>query len=267
MNKQEILKLYKKEEDKLLVAKMLDQLEACKRKNKVTYTNFVDERQRGLLQKVLNRIQEQDYINDGGSKEAQRTIFLFYPHQLTREIIEKNYLKTIQIIEINLPNKQKGTYTHRDYLGGIMKLGLKREMIGDIVVREEGAQLIVMNEVIPFLENHLHDLIRFQKADVSVKSIKQIDTYQIQKEEKQIMVSSMRVDNVVAELVKTSRAKAEELIKQERVIVNFECVVKNSKLIHIGDKITIRGKGKFEIIEQIGNTKKNKNILKIEKYI
>ena len=60
--------------------------------------------------------------------------------------------------------------------------------------------------------------------------------------------------------------KAEEIISRERVLVNYEIVTKDSKLVKIGDKLTIRGKGKFEIKEQIGNTKKGRYILRVEKY-
>ena len=77
----------------------------------------------------------------------------------------------------------------------------------------------------------------------------------------------MRLDNIVSELVKTSRAKSEEIIKEQRVFVNYEVVEKVSKNINIGDKITIRGKGKFEIKRQIGNTKKERTILVVEKYV
>ena len=77
----------------------------------------------------------------------------------------------------------------------------------------------------------------------------------------------MRLDNIIAELAKTSRAKAEEIIRQERVSLNYEIVTKDSKLVKIGDKLTIRGKGKFEIKEQIGSTKKEKSVLKIEKCV
>ena len=76
----------------------------------------------------------------------------------------------------------------------------------------------------------------------------------------------MRLDNIVSELSKTSRTKAEEIIRQERVILNYETITKDSKLVKTGDKLTIRGKGKFVVKEQIGNTKKGRFILKIAKY-
>lgn len=267
MNKQEILKNYKNSEDKLLVAKMLDKIELCSKRNKIQNTDFLDERQKNILQKAIYRLELQNYIIFGGFQEADRNIIIFYPEKWTKEIVEKNYNIIMQVIEIILPNDLEGKYSHRDYLGGLMKLGLKREKIGDIIVWNNGAHIIVLNEVVPFLKEHLSSLTRFQKSEISIKSIEKLHPCSIQKEIIEIMVSSMRLDNIISELIKTSRAKAEQIIKEERVFINYEVETKDSKTLKIGDKITIRGKGKFEIKEQVGNTKKGKYVLNIEKYI
>lgn len=267
MNKQEILKQYKNEDDKLLIAKVLDKLEYAISKNKITNTDFLDVRQKLLVEKLLNKIDIQNYIIYGALEEAERNVIIFYPTKLNKVMVEKNYNSIIHIIEIILPNELKGKYTHRDYLGGLMKLGIKREKVGDIVVWEKGAQAIVLNEIIPFLEQNISSLIRFQKSQICVKEISELHPCEIKKEEIEIIIPSMRLDNIVSELSKTSRAKAEEIIRGERVFVNYEVIIKDSKLVKIGDKITIRGKGKFEVLEHIGNTKKGNIILKVNKYV
>ena len=246
---------------------MLDQTILCRKRNKIQNTDFLDERQQNVLKKVLYRMNVENYKIYGGFEEAERKVILFYPENWSPEILEKNYDSMMQVIRIILPNDLKGSYAHRDYLSGLMKLGLKREKIGDIMVWEEGADIIVLNEIIPFLEQHLTTLIRFQKAQIEVINISNLHQVNIQKQEIEITVSSMRLDNIVSELSKTSRTKAEEIIRQERVVLNYETIIKNSKLIKVGDKLTIRGKGKFQIKEQVGNTKKGRCILKIEKYI
>ena len=148
-----------------------------------------------------------------------------------------------------------------------MKLGLKREKIGDIIVWDKGAHIIVLNEIVQFLKENLSSLTRFHKSEINIKPIEELHPCNIQKETIEIMVSSMRLDNIISELIKTSRTKAEEIIKTERVFINYEVETKDSKTLKIGDKITVRGKGKFEIKEQVGNTKKGKYVLNIEKYI
>ena len=80
-------------------------------------------------------------------------------------------------------------------------------------------------------------------------------------------MTSLRLDNIVASLARTSRNKAMEILEQERVFLNFRVETKPSKQVTVGDSITIRGKGKFEFKEIVGNTRKGKYAIKIEKYV
>ena len=77
----------------------------------------------------------------------------------------------------------------------------------------------------------------------------------------------MRLDNVISELARCSRNKALDIINQERVFVNFQCETKKTKQIKPGDMITIRGKGRFFIKEEVGNTKSGRIVIKIEKFV
>lgn len=86
-------------------------------------------------------------------------------------------------------------------------------------------------------------------------------------EEKTIIVSSMRIDNFVSELVGCSRNKSEEFIDTERVYINYELVTKNSKVVNTGDIVNIRGKGKFIIDGLVRNTKSNKNVVEVRKFM
>lgn len=267
MNKQEVLSNYKKEEDKLLVAKTLDKIDFCNIKNKIMYTDFLDLAQKNIIQRLLNRFKIQNYVFFGGFDSAERTICVFYPNKLNIEMVKKNYDNIIKVIEIELPNDLNGKYNHRDYLGGLMKLGIKREKIGDILVNNNGAQIIALKELSEFLENNLKDLTRFSKSEIQIKNLEQLQEVEIKKEEIKIIVPSLRLDNLVSEISKTSRTKAEEIIRQERVLVNFETVTKDSKLIKEKDILTIRGKGRFKLLEIVGNTKKGRYILTIEKYV
>lgn len=267
MNKQEILKKYKKEEDRLLIAKVLDKIKFSENKNKITNTDFLDMYQKNVVQKLLNSLKYKNYIFYGGCEESERTVVIFYPDKFSKDIVEKNYNEIMQIIEIILPNDLKGRYAHRDYLGGLMKLGIKRERIGDIITFHEGANIIVLKETIEFVKNNLASLTRFGKSIIKIKSIEELHKPEIKTETMQIIVSSLRLDNIISELARTSRTKAEEIISTGRVFVNFENITKDSKILKEKDIITIRGKGRFKLIETKGNTKKGRLVLNIEKYV
>lgn len=266
MNKQEILNKYKKEVDRLLLAKVLDKLQFAENKNKITHTDFLDMYQKCLVEKLLNGVKFSNYMFFGGNDEVERTVCIFYPDKFDCKIVEKNYNNIFGIIEIILPNELQGKYTHRDYLGGIMKLGIKREKIGDIVVFDKGAHIIVLKEIVEFLINNISSLTRFSKSNITIKPIEELHKPEIKKETIKIIVSSLRLDNIVSELARTSRTKAEEIISSGRVFVNFENIIKDSKVLKQGDVITIRGKGRFEMKQIEGNTKKGRQIVIIEKF-
>ena len=268
MDKQLILSKYSKPEDKLLISKMLDKIELSKSKNKIENTDFLDMYQKHLLEKILKQEKIENYIISGGIDETERNIIVFYPDKL-KIIAENNYKKILPIvcIRINLPKEMYGKYSHRDYLGGLMKLGIKREKVGDIFVSNDGADILVLDEISKFLINNISSLTRFSKSKIEKISIENIREKEINKEEFRVIVSSMRLDCVVSELLKTSRGKAEEIIKEQRVFVNFENVDKLTKQIKENDLITIRGKGRFEIAKIEGITRNERIKLIVNKFV
>ena len=161
----------------------------------------------------------------------------------------------------------KGKYAHRDYLGAVIKLGVKREKVGDIIVDNDGADIIVEKDISKFLLENLSGLTRFSKSKITIEKIDNLRTVEVRREEREIIVSSLRLDNVISELARCSRNKALDIINMERVFVNFQCETKKTKQIKTGDMVTIRGKGRFYIKELVGQTKSGRVIVKIEKFV
>ena len=89
----------------------------------------------------------------------------------------------------------------------------------------------------------------------------------VQKEEIKIIIPSFRLDNFVSDLARTSRSKAVEIIKQERVFINGQNETKVSKQVKEGDIITIRGKGRFVVKQLSGTTRSGRTVVIIEKYV
>ena len=88
MEKQELLKQFPKQEDKLLVSKILDKLKFMHTKNQVQVTEFLDSYQQNTVNKVLKVSNETNYILYGGYEEAQRKMLLIYPEKV-EEIFSK----------------------------------------------------------------------------------------------------------------------------------------------------------------------------------
>lgn len=247
--------------NELLYAKLEDKIRFCNTKNKITHTDFFTEPEIMKIEKYLHSMKVTNYFFYGGYEEANRKMLFFYPQKLNYDMAFSNISNILEIIHITLPNSQKGTFEHRDYLSAIMKFGIVREKFGDIVVYPEGADFIVQKEHGHYFQENLTDLIRFKKASIEILDISNLHQTIQETEEISIIVTSMRIDNFVSEICHCSRNKAEEILLDERVMVNYEIISKNSKIVNPSDIITIRGFGRFIVKEILRKTKNNKNIV------
>lgn len=258
-------KQYKSDEERFLIAKILDKINICKNRNKIVNTDFLNISEISIIKKLLIEEKITNYFFFGGKENADRSILIFYPEKLNEELVRKNIDNILEIIRIVLPSDIK--YEHKDYLSGIMKLGVKREKFGDIIVFENGADIICLKEISEYLEINLQQLIRFKKAEINLVSINEAKNAKTQFEEFSIIVSSLRLDNFVSEIAKCSRTKAIEIIEEMRVYVNSNLQEKPSKKLVEGDIINIRGKGKFIFDSIERQTRSEKNVINMRKYI
>lgn len=267
MDKQKILSEYKKQEDKILLAQILDKIEFSMQREKLEYTDFLDMYQISLAKSFLKKIDYENFVLFGGFENAERNILILYPDKYNESMIQKNYSKFINVIRITLNDDDRGKYSHRNYLGGIVKVGMKREKVGDILVSDEGADILVKDESAETLKQELGTLTRFENVKVEIIDLKDLRNQEIKVEEVSIIVPSLRLDNFVSDLAKTSRSKASQIIDSERVFINGQNETKASKQVKLGDVITIRGKGRFVVKEFSGTTRSGRYVVKIEKYV
>lgn len=268
MDKKDILDRYKKVEDKLLISKFFDRIDLCEKTNKIETTDFLNELEQNIIKKVINLAEIDNCVFSGGFDDADRKLAVIYPEKM-RNIFENGNFKfdtIFSVFRIKIPEQDVKSFNHSVYLGGIIKLGIKREKIGDILVLDDGADIIVKKETEKFLYANLQTLTRFRDADVDNILLADVINTEKKFEDIKLITSSLRLDNIVSELARTSRNKANEIIEQERVLINYEQESKNTKLVKEKDVVTIRGKGKFIIDEVIGNTKKGNYIIMVKKY-
>lgn len=267
MDKQQLLKDYKRQEDKICLSQILDKIEFSKSKDKIEITDFLDMYQVSLVENFFRKVKFENYKLYGGYDDAERKIAIIYPEKYDDDMIKKNYEKIFKIVRINLPEEEKGKYSHRNYLGGIVKLGLNREKVGDIIVLDEGADIITLDGFANILKEQLTSLTRFENSNIIIEKIQNLHKKEIKMEEIKIIIPSLRLDNIVSDLARTSRSKAVQIIGQERVFINGKNEIKPSKQVKLNDIITIRGKGRFVIKEFAGKTRSDRIIVVIEKYI
>ncbi|MPM29040.1 hypothetical protein SDC9_75579 [bioreactor metagenome] len=190
-------------------------------------------------------------------EECERKIVAFDLYEEPREY-------PIDLIKITNKSKFKNL-THRDYLGSLMSLGLKREVFGDLVVEDNNCYVPVLGDITNYILGSLETIGNCPcEIEILESNIENIPVVKFQ--EKVIICSSLRLDNVVSELSNLSRNDGNTLINNGSVMINHIICNKKDKLVKPLDIITVRGYGKFKMQEIAGETQKNRLKIVIRKY-
>ncbi len=158
----------------------------------------------------------------------------------------------------------RGEITHRDVLGAVMALGVKREFIGDIIFFDGVCCIFADTSIAEFI---MRELTSVSNLTVSLREYEGKIGFKRAYEQMTLSVSSMRLDCVVSALAPCSRTLSAELIAQGYVSLNGVLCDKKDAAVQTGDTVSIRRRGKFRIGEPVGVTKKERIKLRIFKYI
>lgn len=171
----------------------------------------------------------------------------------------------IHVIKIKNKSKFK-ELKHKDYLGSMMALGVKRSLFGDLVVKGDACFVPMASSVSQYVQDNL-TAIGNCPCSIDRVNINSEDIPKIEFEEKIIIVTSLRLDNVIPSICNMSRAKGTDLISNGSVLLNYLICNRKDKLIEMKDTITIRGFGKYKVNSIEGETSKGRIKLLIGKYV
>ncbi len=197
----------------------------------------------------------------GGYDDSERVVACFGDREYFTDF-EDFPIKCILIEPVN--QKFADALTHRDFLGSLMGLGIRREMLGDIIISENCGYLFCIDTVAEYILDNLkqvkHTTVKLTVTDeVPVNALPT-------PENMETTVTSERLDVLVAAVYKLSRSKVKVLCDSEKVYVNG--VVKNnsSYMVNENDKISVRGYGRFVYKGILRHTKKDRLAIKLEIY-
>lgn len=199
--------------------------------------------------------------------EQKCRYYVFYPLESERKraIVSKNEITNkdfqIEILKITY-NKKFGNIAHKDVLGAILGLGIKRECIGDIIISDD-IYVYVIKEMCSFIVNNL---LTVGKVNVNVKlsSFDEIKDISINNYvEDEMLISSYRLDTIVSERTNLSREKAKQYVLLKNVKINGNININPDYIVKINDLISIHRYGRVIIKEEIRKTKKDKIIIKV----
>ena len=209
----------------------------------------------------LNKLKhhELNFSFKGLNEDCEKKLLAVYPKDFT----EEDLFFPVKYFKIEKKSKFIDL-EHKHYLGNILALGLKRESLGDLIVKNGHCYGIILENMFDFLKENL---LRINSSPVEIIEIGENEVPQNQFKELNIRLSSLRLDSLVSELTNLSRASSVNYIDLGNVQVNYEIQRGKSYRISVGDTVIIKKYGKFRIEEENGLTKKDKVKLIVRKYI
>lgn len=225
------------------------------------FSSFLTEQEQSLALELLKHYRFDNYMFFGGSSDCERTVLGVFVDYIKPQASEF----PICSIKLESTNKNMSAISHRDYLGSIMGLQLKREVIGDIFCFDNYGVVFVKDNLKEFV---LSNLDKVGKTRVKTSVIDGLELKSTTKfMEMKGTVSSLRIDAVVAFLISKSRATAANTITSGIVTVNSNVITNVSKMLKNGDTIVIRGKGKFVLGDETKQTKKDRLFITVNKLL
>lgn len=246
-------------EDKALLSKIYEKISLAERINKTVYSNeFYTP---NIWKKILDMQLEFD-VNiycEGIFQDSERKMLAF----------SNIHVYEYPVVLIKIVNKSKfHKLKHKDYLGAIMSLGIAREKIGDLILDEENeiAYLVVYEDIYNYILVNLSSVGKCPCEIIKLNNNEEsLPKYKF--DEKEIIVSSLRGDCVVASLCNISRNAAVELIKAGKVIFDYDEIYNKDENVKIGCTIIIKKYGKYKISKEMGYTGKDRMKILIKKFI
>lgn len=201
-----------------------------------------------------------EYFLSGGYDDAERCIAVFG----NEDDIGYPYILPIDYVMVTPKNnKFSDVLTHRDFLGSLMSIGLSRDMIGDILVSDSFAVVICMNTVSNYI---ISEIDRIKHTSVTCKLVDEIP--QLLKPElfsQELIVSSERIDVIISGAYNLSRNDSQMLIKREKVFIDSKSVLSPSVIPKKGQRVSVRGYGRFVYDGVLRTTKKGRLVIDIKK--
>lgn len=251
-------------QDELTLAKIEDRIEQCRDGYYVTSTGFLDSHEQALAKKALMHAAGVRTLMYGGYADAERRMLVCIPSDLPLSD-EEATAGLAEVLRVSKP-KISRDLSHRDYLGSILGLGIERRLTGDILVREDGADIFIVPEIADFLLNEYHQAGRTE-VKTEVVSAGEVIVPEVRCQIIKDTVSSLRLDSVISSAFRLSRSSAAEAIRSGLVSVDHAECLKTDAKVEEGAILVLKGKGKA-VLEEIGNESKKSRIwLRIKRFI
>ena len=261
MDRQNIEKIAQNADDKVLLAKVWDKINAGLRKNIVASTCFLSLRELDMTRYLFGDLE--GLHSFGGYDGAERKMLVYLPDYLDEIELRS---EDSPVICLRATFYEGDDPSHRDFLGALMGAGIARETVGDICVGKGSCDFFVTAEIAPYI------LQNFTSAGRTKLHLEQIPLDRVcvpEPETKQHRdtVASLRLDSIISSGFRIGRSAAAQYIASGRAAIDGLPCEKPDKSVPEGSKISVRGLGKVKLTAINGQTKKGRISVVIDRYV
>jgi RNA-binding protein YlmH len=243
-------------EDKSFILKLYDKMVLAEKSGGCIFTNeFYPPNLWCKLQEIAPKFNI--YVHSyGGSEDSEKRMVAFYNYD-----VEQFPIKLMKI-----HNKSKfSTLEHKDYLGAIMSLGIKREKLGDLIVDNDDCYFSVYEDICEYLKSNISQI---GKNPCTIEEVSDFSNIPGPAFKDEVIIStSYRLDCVTSALTGLSRTKCLNMISAGKVLLNYIVETHKDKVVSENSIITIRGYGKFKVLDSDSNTGSGRFKINVKKYV
>ncbi len=240
-------------DDALLKKRLKELSDRSRSRGSYEATGFLDLASQSVLHALENSGEVSPAALYGGTENAERVIAVFG----NEETNGYEYFPGICCIRISPRSEKYGEeLSHRDVLGALMSLGIKRELIGDLFTDGKTAYAVALASIAEYIEKNLTSV---RHTDVDCERIDALPQGVGPHIREQCYISaSERLDCIIAAVYNISRSAAKELFEKERVYVRGRLRANAGTDAKVNDVVSVRGLGKFVFYGPVGETKKGR---------
>ncbi len=261
MDRNNIEKIAHNPEDRMLLAKLWDKINAGIRKNIPANTCFLSPRELEMAKYLFG--EPEGLHAFGGYGEAERKMLVYLPEYLEESAL---YEEDSPCICLRATFYQGDTLSHRDFLGALMGAGIGRETVGDICVGKSSCDFFVTAEIAPYI---LQNFLSAGRTKLSLQQIPLAEAQIPEPEVKEIKdtMASLRLDSVISSGFRIGRSLAAQYVGAGKAAIDGLPCEKPDKAVAEGMKISVRGLGKIKLVSVNGRTKKDRISVTIHRYV
>ncbi len=261
MDRSNIEKIARTPEDKVLLAKVWDKINAGMRKNIPANTCFLTLRELDMTRYLFG--QQEGLFPFGGYEAAERQMLIFLPEYLDESALMD---ADSPLVCLRATFYDGDSLSHRDFLGALMGAGIARETVGDICVGKGSCDFFVTAEIAPYI---LQNFTGAGRTKLHLERIPLSDVQVPEPETKEIRdtLASLRLDSVISAGFRVGRSAAAQYVTAGKVAINGLPCEKPDKAIDEGATISVRGLGKIKLKAVNGQTKKGRISVVIDRYV